>query len=88
LEFAAAVSAGVLAVRCETCGPRAALGKDRLPIYRGNMTPVTSLELCCQMCGEKERFALYIPFDQDEVDAFLRSEDMEHRRVTYFLRYE
>jgi hypothetical protein len=45
------------------------------------MTPVTSLELRCQLCGEKERFALYIPFNQAEVDALLRGEDMEHRRV-------
>jgi len=75
------ISAGILAVRCETCCRRAALDKDRLPIYRGNMTPVSSLELRCQVCGEKERFALYIPFDQDEVAAFLRGEDMERRCV-------
>jgi len=37
-------------------GRRAALDKDRLPIYRGNMTPVSSLDLRCQVCGEKERF--------------------------------
>ena len=76
-----AISAGVLAVRCETCGRRAALGADRPPIYRGNMTPVSSLDLRCQTCGEKDHFALYIPFNQNEVEAFLRGEDMEHRRA-------
>jgi hypothetical protein len=52
-----------------------------LPIYRGNMTPVSSLDLRCQECGAKDGFALYIPFTEAEVDAFLRGEDMEHRRV-------
>jgi hypothetical protein len=33
------------------------------------------------VCGEKEHFALYIPFNQEEVAAFLRGEDMERRRA-------
>ena len=58
---------GRRAVRRETCGRRAVLGKDRLLIYTGNMTPLISLEPRCQTCGEKERFALCISFNQDEV---------------------
>ena len=76
-----AISASILAVRCSNCWHRATLGKDRLPIYRGNMTPVSSLELRCQVCRATDGFTLYIPFNEAEADAFRRGDDLEHRRV-------
>jgi hypothetical protein len=36
------------------------------------MTSVSALELRCQVCGEKDGFAPYIPFNETEVDAFAR----------------
>jgi len=42
---------------------------------------VTSLDLRCQVCGANDGFALYIPFNRVEVDAFLRGDDMAHRRA-------
>ena len=75
-------AAGILAVHCQGCGRRSALAKDRLPIYLGNMTPVSSLDLRCQGCGGvRDSLALYIPLNQDEVVAFLRGEDVERRRL-------
>jgi hypothetical protein len=76
-----AMAAGVLAIRCNECGNRVVLGKDRLPIFRGNMTPLSSLKFACSACKGDKGFALYIPFDQAEVDAFLRGVDLDHRHA-------
>lgn len=64
------MSAEILCVRCRGCGRRKALTKSRkLPIHRGNMTTVLSLNLKCD-CGGQD-IERWIPLTRAEADAFV-----------------
>jgi hypothetical protein len=80
-----AMSADILCVRCVGCAHRAALGKDVLPIHRGNMTELRALKFRCNGCGVRggglKEFALYIPYDLQEAKDFLAGHDVERCRA-------
>lgn len=72
--------AKTLCVRCETCGHRGALGREVLPIHRGNMQQLVDLKLRCTSCGGGN-VAHYLPFDTAEVRDFLDGRnDLANRR--------
>ncbi len=83
-----AVSADLLGIRCAACGRRKLLGKEHLPIHRGNMTPLYALKFRCDGCGARNSgrptdkvFALYIPFTDEEAKAFMEGADLENRNA-------
>jgi hypothetical protein len=58
--------------------PRRA-AKPEIDVFQGNMTPVASPKLRCRKCYQRHGLRLYIPYCEDEVAAFLRGTDIEHR---------
>jgi DNA-directed RNA polymerase subunit RPC12/RpoP len=73
-----AVSDVPLLVACRGCGHRAALGPDALPIYVGNTTSLSRLNLRCRQCGSRSIKKL-VPMAMRSVEPFLAGERIEAR---------
>jgi hypothetical protein len=77
--------AEILGVHCNGCGHRAVLREAELPKMKNNMTLLRSLKLRCKNCAlrgtGKNQFALSIPLDEDEAEAFLQGRNIKGRRA-------